>query len=103
GRTSVDAVFIALAATGMILLGFRPLDLYFDALHDLRIGRTFVVDLIAAVLNLVLAAIVVLKGKVWTGVIGVFAWPLLIVGVIRLARPTSPWARWRYLSRPRKL
>ncbi|MDL9944726.1 hypothetical protein QSJ19_03840 [Gordonia sp. ABSL11-1] len=103
GRTSVDAVFIALAATGMILLGFRPLDLYFDALHDLRVGRTFLVDTVAAVLNLILAAIVVLKGKIWTGVVGVFAWPLLIVGVIRLARPTSPWARWRYLSRPRKL
>lgn len=103
GRTSVDAVFIALAATGMILLGFRPLDLYFDALHDIRIARTVGVDIIAAGVNLVLAAIVVLKGKVWTGVVGVFAWPLLIIGVIRLARPTSPWARWRYLSRPRKL
>ncbi|MDY6810829.1 hypothetical protein GIY30_14200 [Gordonia sp. HNM0687] len=103
GRTSVDAVFIALAATGMILLGFRPLDLYFDALDGLRVGRTAVVDVAAAVLNLGLAALVVLKGKVWTGVIGVFAWPLLIVGVVRLARPTSPWARWRYLSRPRKL
>ncbi|MFW0796364.1 hypothetical protein AAFP30_21300 [Gordonia sp. CPCC 205515] len=103
GRTSVDAVFVAVAATGMIVLGFRPLDLYFDALHDLQIGRTHVVDIAAAILNLLLAAIVVLKGKVWTGVIGVFAWPLLIVGVLRLARPTSPWARWRYLSRPRKL
>ncbi|MGK2319814.1 hypothetical protein [Gordonia rhizosphera] len=103
GRTSVDAVFIALAATGMILLGFRPLDLYFDALHDFRIAHTVGLDLIAAVFNLALAAVVVLKGKVWTGVIGVFAWPLLIVGVLRLARPTSPWARWRYLGRPRKL
>ncbi|MEE3850693.1 hypothetical protein VZC37_10125 [Gordonia sp. LSe1-13] len=103
GRTSVDAVFIALAATGMILLGFRPLDLYFDALNDLRIGRTVVVEVVAAAVNLGLAAIVVLKGKIWTGVIGVFAWPLLLIGVTRLARPTSPWARWRYLSRPRKL
>ena len=37
------------------------------------------------------------KGKIWTGLIGLFVPVLLIVGAIRLARPHSPWARWRYL------
>ena len=49
-----------------------------------------------------LAAITLLKGKIWTGLFGLFLFPLLIVGAIRLARPGSPWARWRYQHRPHK-
>ena len=52
--------------------------------------------------TLILAAITLLKGKIWTGLFGLFLFPLLIVGAIRLARPGSPWARWRYQRRPRK-
>jgi hypothetical protein len=33
----------------------------------------------------------------------VFVPPLYLVGAIRLARPGSPWARWRYRDRPAKL
>mgnify|MGYP007057668086 CR=1 FL=1 len=43
-----------------------------------------------------LAVIVLLKGKVWTGLVGMFITPLLFVGAIRLSRPHAPWARWRY-------
>lgn len=103
GRTSVDAVFIAAAATGMLLMGFRPLDLYFDELNAIRIGQPLVVDILVATVNLGLAVLVMLKGKVWTGLLGIFVWPLLIVGVARLARPDSPWARWRYTRRPKKM
>ena len=49
----------------------------------------------------VLAAITLLKGKVWTGLFGLFMPLLFIVGAIRLARPGSPWARWRYRERRR--
>jgi hypothetical protein len=42
------------------------------------------------------AVVTVLKGKVWTGLLGCFVPLLLLVGTIRLARPGSPWARWRY-------
>ena len=44
----------------------------------------------------------VLKGKIWTGLIGLFFVLFLIVGAIRVARPASPWARWRYTNHPRK-
>ena len=50
-----------------------------------------------------LAVVVLLKGKVWTGLIGMFITPLLVVGAIRLSRPHAPWARWRYGDRPRKM
>ena len=47
--------------------------------------------------------IVLFKGKVWTGLVGMFITPLLLIGAIRLSRPHAPWARWRYTTRPRKM
>ena len=38
-----------------------------------------------------------MKGKIWTGLIGLWIPILIIVGAWRLARPHSPWARWRYV------
>lgn len=104
GRTSVDAVFVAVAVAGLLILGLNPLS-FFDVgtwEDDPTLGmRTVVV--VAALLNLALAVIVLLKGKVWTGLVGMFITPLLFVGAIRLSRPHAPWARWRYTGRPRKM
>ncbi|WP_327119938.1 hypothetical protein OHB12_14955 [Nocardia sp. NBC_01730] len=102
GRTSVDAVFVALAVTGLLLLGFHPLWLLDinDFRHDPSTEtRVFVV--VFAVVNLALAAIVIVKGKIWTGLFGMFFLPLLFVGALRLSRPGAPWARWRYTDRRR--
>ncbi|MBY8856214.1 hypothetical protein K7711_06980 [Nocardia sp. CA2R105] len=102
GRTSVDAVFVALAVTGLLLLGFHPLWLLDvgDIRHDRSpTGRTFLS--LFALVNLMLAAIVIAKGKIWTGLFGMFFLPLLFVGALRLSRPGAPWARWRYADRSR--
>jgi hypothetical protein len=104
GRTSVDAVFAAVAVSGLLILGFNPLS-FFDITiwrndHNLA-ARAIVIGV--AVITLALALVVLLKGKVWTGLVGMFITPLLIVGAIRLSRPHAPWARWRYTSRPRKM
>jgi ABC-type multidrug transport system fused ATPase/permease subunit len=104
GRTSVDAVFAAVAVAGLLVLGFNPLsffdiDIWRD--DDTVLARSAVVGV--AVLTLLLAVIVLLKGKVWTGLIGMFITPLLIVGAIRVSRPHAPWARWRYADRPRRM
>jgi ABC-type multidrug transport system fused ATPase/permease subunit len=56
-----------------------------------------------AVVTLAFAVIVLFKGKVWTGLVGMFITPLLVVGAIRLSRPHAPWARWRYTDKPRKM
>lgn len=104
GRTSVDAVFAAVAVAGLLILGFNPLSFF-----DIGIWRedqspavrSLVVAM--AVLTLLLAVVVLLKGKVWTGLVGMFITPLLFVGAVRLSRPHAPWARWRYTSRPRKM
>ncbi|MBN3509005.1 hypothetical protein JYB55_09145 [Mycolicibacterium septicum] len=104
GRTSVDAVFAAVAVAGLLILGFNPLS-FFDIgiwREDQSLAvRAFVVAV--AVLTLALAVVVLLKGKVWTGLVGMFITPLLFVGAVRLSRPHAPWARWRYTRRPRKM
>ncbi|MFN6552061.1 hypothetical protein ACP6C7_23505 [Mycolicibacterium septicum] len=104
GRTSVDAVFAAVAVAGLLILGFNPLS-FFDIgiwREDQSLAmRAFVVAV--AVLTLALAVVVLLKGKVWTGLVGMFVTPLLFVGAVRLSRPHAPWARWRYTGRPGKM
>ena len=47
--------------------------------------------------------VVVLKGKVWTGLLGMFIVVLLVIGAVRLSRPHAPWARWRYTAQPDKM
>ena len=90
GRTSVDAVFIAVAVTGLLLLGLRPLS--WESIGGLPVHGGFAVAVL--VINLLLAVVTLLKGKIWTGLAGLFVPVLLVVGAIRLARPGSPWARW---------
>ncbi|MEV0582350.1 hypothetical protein [Nonomuraea sp. NPDC050310] len=91
GRTSVDAVFVAIAVTGLLLMGLRPLVADFGGVW-------------LPVANLLLAIVTLLKGKIWTGLVGLFVPGLLLVGAVRLARPGSPWSHWFFVGRrPRKL
>ena len=104
GRTSVDAVFAAVAVAGLLILGFNPLS-FFDVTiwrqDQSTQARALVIA--AAVLTLLFAVVVLLKGKLWTGLVGMFITPLLLIGAIRLSRPHAPWARWRYGNKPRKM
>jgi hypothetical protein len=96
GRSSVDAVFAVTAVTGLLLLGLHPFIV--DDL-ELTVNGEPVTGLwtIAPMLVLLgLAAVTVLKGKIWTGMLGCFVPLVLLVAAVRLARPESPWARWRY-------
>ena len=103
GRTSVDAVFAAVAVAGLLILGLHPLMFFLPIWHgaDSVALRAAVVG--AMVLTLPLAVVVVLKGKVWTGLLGMFIVVLLVIGAIRLSRPHAPWARWRYTTQPDKM
>jgi hypothetical protein len=104
GRTSVDAVFAAVAVAGLLIMGFNPLS-FFDIdiwrEDDTVLARAIVVGV--AALTLLLAVVVLLKGKVWTGLVGMFITPLLFFGAMRLSRPHAPWARWRYAGRVKKM
>ncbi len=95
GRTSVDAVILTVSLIGLLLIGEVPLGGF--------VGGVTGSQLLGAGLLLVPVLVCLLKGKLWTGLLGVMLAPLAVVGMLRLARPRSPWARWRYHARPRRL
>jgi len=101
GRLSVEVVFIAVALCGLALLGGMPLGVSPSSGRETRLEAFLGLALVLLV-NLGLTAICLLKGKVWSGVIGVYISLFALVGAIRVARPGSPWARWRYPEGSRK-
>lgn len=103
GRSSVDAVFAAVGVAGLLIMGLHPLMWFLPIWHgaDSAVLRAMVGSGMA--LTLPLAVMVVLKGKVWTGLLGMFIVVLLVIGAIRLSRPHAPWARWRYTTQPDKM
>ena len=94
GRQSVDAVILAVSVIGLLLIGQAPLG---------GIGGSSAGTYVAAAVVLGFVLLCLAKGKVWTGLLGVMVPLLAMVGALRLARPGSPWARWRYASRPRRM
>ena len=96
GRLSVEVVFVTVALCGLLLLGLRPLG------ADEFAGDGLWTIVIGLMLNACLAVIALLKGKIWTGVLGLFVGVVALAGALRLARPDSPWARRRYSPGSRK-
>jgi hypothetical protein len=96
---------VATGITALLLLGITPVGVksvaHYQRLLPGTPGAVATLHVAVAALFL-LATITLLKGKIWTGLFGLFVPPLFIVGAIRLARPGSPWARWRYRDRPGK-
>ena len=88
GRASFDAVVCSLAFAGLVVVGTRP----FGLDEPLSIWGTGAVT--AGVVGL--SAVAFAKGRVLLGVIGLFVPIAALIGAIRLARPASPWALWRY-------
>jgi hypothetical protein len=88
GRSSVDAVLIALVIGVLLLIGANP----FDADRSQGEGLLSVTLLV----HIGAALVAVLKGRVVLGVVGVFLPFVALVAALRLARPASPWARRRY-------
>jgi hypothetical protein len=96
GRLSVQVVFIAVAVCGLALLGFTPFSVSSDDETPLGIA-------LVLLFNLPFTVVCLLKGKIWSGLLGVYLTVFALVGAIRLARPGSPWARSRYKPESRKL
>jgi hypothetical protein len=95
GRSSVDAVLIALVVGALLLVGANP----FDA--DRADGEDVVA--VAVLLHLCLALVCILKGRVVLGVAGVLVPLVALIGAVQLARPQSPWARRWYHAGSRRL
>jgi hypothetical protein len=96
GQLSVNVVTLAAACVGLATVGVSPVD---DLPPDITAFRYAAVAVL--LLNFVLVAITALKGKYPTALLGLFIGPIAWVAAVRLARPTSPWARWRYSAAKR--
>ena len=92
GRQSIDAVIVFAIVSGFMVLGVYPIS--FD---DSGPGAIGIVS-VAASLAIGWAFVVVcfMKGKLIWGVLGLYLSPVAIVAALRLARPSSWWARNRY-------
>lgn len=97
GRTSVDAVFIAIALTGLLLSNFTPL-----GVGDLQRGINWEGSILVA-LNFAFVLIAIYKGKPVAGALGVMVPFLALISAFRLAKPHSPWAQRRYPEGSAKL
>ena len=92
GRSSVDATIMGVLVTGLLLVTSSPFQL--DRDEDPGSPKGIAFTIIAV--NLFFAAATLLKGKIFTGISGVFVPPIALVGAIRLAKPYSPWAHRLY-------
>ena len=91
GRSSVDAVLVALVIGLLLLVGLNPFD------DDAQVSDVLLA--VSVLLNLGWALLAVLKGRPLLAVIGMFVPLLAMIGALRLARPSSWWARRRYDTR----
>ena len=105
GRLSVDTVFTAAGVTALLLIGVGPIGVRNVANIRHMPGGLTAQTTLAVTLSVLfaLAVVTLLKGKPWTALLGLVIPVALIAGAVRLARPGSPWARWRYRNRPVKL
>lgn len=97
GRQSIDAVILVALFMSLLFMGISPVGVN-DLEQSSRLGLALGAALTAV--NIGLVAITILKGKIATGIVGVFVLPVSIAGAVRLAKPNSPWAHRRYASRP---
>jgi lysyl-tRNA synthetase class 2 len=97
GRTSIDAVIVAVILTGMLLVSAAPFGV--TAISDAEASARWSAMLIVGG-NLCLTVITALKGKPWLALFSVTLPVVGLVGAVRLATPASPWARRRYRRRP---
>ncbi|MGW1230041.1 hypothetical protein [Streptomyces sp. NPDC001515] len=98
GRQSVEMVVLTAALVLLVLGGFSPLgvDGLTDDQEQNRLGAV-----LTLLVNFGFVLITLFKGKARMAVVGTLVPFVALVGAVRLARPTSPWARRFYRRRHR--
>ncbi|MGW8887338.1 hypothetical protein [Streptomyces sp. NPDC055749] len=98
GRQSVEVVVLTASLVGLFLAGFSPLGVN-ELSEDQQQDRLNVVLTLAV--NFCFVLIALFKGKARMAVLGALIPFVALVGAVRLARPTSPWAKRFYRNRHR--
>ena len=93
GQLSVQMVSLVAACLGLAVCGFSPFGVKDIDTIQLSLRLTASAVLIG---DGMLVLICILKGKYRTALFGLFLPPVGWIGAVRLARPTSVWARHRY-------
>ena len=91
GRQSIDAILIAGALGAVLLLQASPVG---AASSSGQLAGWLYLVIVA--FHLAMAGVCIFKGKLATGLIGIVVPIVATVGAIRLAKPSSVWARRRY-------
>jgi hypothetical protein len=91
GRQSIDAILVG-GALGAVLL-LQPSLIGTASGHN---PAAIAAYLLGVCFDLALAGVCIFKGKTATGLVGIIVPPLALAGAIRLAKPSSVWARKRY-------
>ena len=99
GQLSVQAVALTITTLGCLLVGFTPFGV--DDTTEAEMNLRLYVNL-GIVLTILAVIVCAMKGKYRLTVVAIFIPWVAIVGAVRLARPTSPWARHLYRTRPRR-
>lgn len=98
GQRSIDAILVGGAIGSALLLSASPVGVTSDGSQGGWVAYT-----VTVVVHLLLALVCILKGKLATGLVGIVVPVVALVGAVRLAKPSSPWARRRYEHRPHRL
>jgi hypothetical protein len=100
GQQSVQAVGLVAAVLGLALIGTSPfgVDEQSSLEHALRISAT-----IWTLVTMAAVVVCAMKGKFRLALVSIFVPGLAVVGAIRLARPTSRWAKRYYAKDAAKL
>lgn len=98
GRQSVEVVVLTVSLVVLVLAGFSPLGVD-DVSEDEQQGRLSVITSYAV--NFCFVLITLFKGKTRMAVLGTLVPFVALIGALRLARPTSVWAKRFYRNRHR--
>ena len=92
GRQSIDAVIVFAIVSGFMVLGAYPV-----SFEDSGTGVGAVIGIVVSLaIGWAFVIVCFMKGKLIWGVLGLYISPIAIVAALRLARPSSWWARNKY-------
>lgn len=100
GRASIDAVILGVTFITLLLTGLLPRSI--RALQDYVTLPPWV-GIALVVVGTAFVVMSYLKGKLFVGTIGIFVPLVAVIGAVRLAKSSSPWARRWYANHPAKL